>query len=85
MSFGPRVGRTTVGSEASLIADTDGVLVVMPGMCPRQILMPRLIHMTVARDIIMVASEAEAGVVTGYEVLDREPAVAARRTAMNND
>jgi hypothetical protein len=41
--------------------------------------------MTVTGDIIMVAGEPEAGVVTGYEVLDREPAVTPRGRTVNNN
>ena len=67
---GAGVVRTALGGQAALIADADAVLVIVAGMCARQILVPRLVHLSVAGDIIMVAGEAEAGVVAGNEVLD---------------
>ena len=82
---GTGVGRTTIRGQTTFIAHTDGVLVVMLGMCPRQVLMTCLVHMTIAGDVVVVAGEPETGIVTGNEVLDRKPAVAARRAAMNND
>ena len=80
---GPRVGRTAIGSETSLVADSDGVLVVVAGMGADEILMTRLVHMTIAGNVIMVAGEPETGIVTGYQVLNGEPAVAARRAAIH--
>ena len=85
LGFGPRVVITAVGGDTDLVADADGVLVVVAGMYPRQILMTRLVHLTVAGDIIVVAGEPETGVVAGDEVLDGEPAVAARGAAVNDD
>ena len=75
LGFGPRVGGTAVGGETALITDTDGVLVVVAGERPWQVLVPRLVHLSVAGDVVVVAGEPEAGVVPGYQVLDREPAV----------
>jgi len=80
-----RVGRNALWGKTTLIAHADRVLIIVPGMCPGQVLMTGLVHMTIAGDIIVVAGEPETGVVAGDEVLDREPAVAARRAAVNDD
>lgn len=79
LGFGPRVGGTTVGSETALIADTNGVLVVVAGMYTWQILMAGLVHLTVAGDVIMVAGEAETSLVAGDERRDRERPVLTSR------
>ena len=79
LGFGPRVGGTAVGGETALITDTDGVLVVVAGMYPRQILMTRLVHLTIAGDIIVVAGEAETSLVAGDERRDGERPVLASR------
>ena len=82
---GTRVSRNALWGKTTLIAHADGMLVVMAGMCPRQVLMTGLVHMTVAGDIVVVAGEPETGVVAGDEVLDGEPTVTARRAAVNDD
>ena len=82
---GTRVGRNALWGKTTLIAHADRVLIVMAGMCPGQVLMTRLVHMTVAGDIVVVAGEPKTGVVAGDEVLNGEPAVAARRAAVNDD
>ena len=69
------VGVSTFGCKPALVADADRVLVVVAGMCPRQILVACLIQLSVTGDVVVVAGEPEAGVVTGDEVLDREPTV----------
>jgi len=82
---GAGVGRMAIGGETSFVTDTNGVLVVVTGVCPYQVLMPRLIHLTITRDVIVITSEPETGIVTGNKVLDGEPTVAARRAAMNDN
>ena len=47
--------------------------------------MTGLVHVTVAGDIVVVASEPETGVVAGDKVLDGEPTVAARGAAVNDN
>ena len=79
------VGRATVGVETALVADADGVLVVMTGMGAGQILMTGLIDLTIACDVVVITGEPETGIVTCDEVLDGEPTVAARGAAVNND
>ena len=79
LGFGPRVCGTAVGGETALLTDTDGVLVVVAGMYPRQILMACLIHLTIAGDIIVVAGEAETILMAGDERRDGERLVLAGR------
>ncbi len=61
------------------------MLVVVAGMCPRQVLMVRLVELAVAGDVVVIAGEPEAGIVAGDEVLDGEPTVAARGAAVDDD
>jgi len=84
LSLGTRVGLTTFLIETALVADTDGVLVVVAGMGPDEILMTGLINLTITGDVVMVAGEAETGLVTGYQVFHGEGTVAARRAAMHD-
>lgn len=79
------VGRIAVGVETSLIADADGVLVVVAGMGADEVFMTRLIHLTVPGDVVVIGGEAEASLVTGDELGDREWMVAARGATVNND
>lgn len=79
------VGRIAVGVETSLIADADGVLVVVAGMGADEVFMTRLIHLTVPGDVVVIGGEAEASLVTGDELGDREWTVAARGATVNND
>lgn len=74
-----------MGVETSLIADADGVLVVMPGMGTREVFMTGLVHLTIAGDVIVVGGEAEASLVAGNEVSDRKRSVAARGATVNDD
>ena len=67
LRFGTSILRTAQGVETSLVAHTDGVLVVVAGMCPDEVLVTGLVDLAVTRDIIMVAGEAEACLVTGDE------------------
>ncbi len=71
--------------QATFVANANRVLIVMSGVCPRQVLMPRLVHLSLTGDVVVVAGEPEAGVVTGDEILDREAAVTARGRAVNDD
>ena len=79
------VGRTTLGVETSFIADADGVLVVVAGMGADEVFMTRLIHLTVPGDVVVIGGEAEASLVTGDELGDREWTVAARGAAVDDD
>ena len=64
------VGRIAMGVETSLIADADGVLVVMTGMGAGQILMTGLIDLTIACDVVVITGEPETGIMAGNEILD---------------
>ena len=79
------VGRIAVGVETSLIADADGVRVVVASMGADEVFMTRLIHLTVPGDVVVIGGEAEASLVTGDELGDREWMVAARGATVNND
>ena len=79
------VGRIAVGVETSLIADADGVLVVVAGMGADEVFMTRLIHLTVPGDVVVIGGEAEASLVTGDELGDREWTVAARGATVDDD
>ena len=56
----PRVSRFALLIQSPFIAHANGVLVVVTGMCPGEVLMARLVELTVSRNIIVVAREAEA-------------------------
>ena len=79
------VGGFAVGRHSALVADADGVLVVALGMGTGKVLVTCLVGGAVLGDVPVVAGESEAGIVAGYEVLQGEPPVAARRTAVNDD
>lgn len=79
------VGRIAVGVETSLIADADGVLVVVAGMGADEVFVTRLIHLTVPGDVVVIGGEAEASLVTGDELGDREWTVAARGATVDDD
>ncbi len=83
--LGAGVGFTALGVDASLIADADAVLVVMAGMGAREVFMTGLEHLTITGDVIVVGGEAEAGLVAGDELGDREGPVAARGAAVDDD
>jgi len=79
------VSGTSLGGETALVADTDRVLVVVTDVTSRQVLMTRLVRLTVAGDVIVIASEPEAGIVAGNKVLDREPTVGTGGRTVNNN
>ena len=79
------VTRIPLGVEASLIAHTDGVLVVVPGMCPDQVLVASLVAMPGAGDVVVVASEAEACLVVGDERRHRKRSILPGGTTMNDN
>lgn len=71
--------------DASLVADADGVFVVAPGMGADEVLVARLVHLTIAGDVVVIAGEAETGLVTGNERFHWEAPIAARGTAVNDN
>ena len=76
---------TSLGVESSLVADADAVLVVVAGMGTGEVLMTGLVELSVPGDVIVVAGEAETGLVAGDELGDREGPVAARGATVNDD
>ena len=74
-----------LGVQSTLVADADGVLVVVAGVGTDEVLVARLVDLAVAGDVVVVAGEAEAAVVAGDERGHRERLVLPRRTAVNND
>ena len=55
----------------------------MTGMGTGEVLVACLVHLAVAGDVVVVAGEAETGLVAGDEGGDGEFAVAARRATVN--
>ena len=82
---GTSVLGTSLGVESSLVADADAVLVVVAGMGAREVLMTGLVELSVPGDVIVVACEAETGIVAGNEGGDRERTVLAGRGTMDDD
>ena len=80
-----RVFGTALGVETAFVADADAVLVVVEGMGAGEVLVARLVQLTVALYVVVVAGEAEAAVVAGDERGDGERPVLARRRTVNND
>jgi len=80
-----RVGGFAVGCQPALVAHADAVLVVAPGVGTGELFVARLVRGAVLGDVPVVAGEAEAGIVAGDQVLQREPPVAARSAAVDND
>ena len=74
-----------LGVETAFVADADAVLVVVEGMGAGEVLVARLVQLTVALYVVVVAGEAEAAVVAGDERGDGERPVLAGRRAVNND
>ena len=79
------VGRVTVGKQTALVADADGMGVVVAGVGTGEVLMTGLVKLAVAGDVVVVAGETETGRVAGNQRLHRERTVLARRTAMNDN
>ena len=79
------VGGFAVRRQAALVADADAVLVVTLGVGTDELFVARLVGGAVLAHVPVVAGEAEAGIVAGDEVLQREAPVAARRAAVDND
>ena len=80
-----RVGRFAIGCQSSFVAYADAVLVVAFGMGTDELFVACLVRPSVLGDVVVVAGEAEAGIMAGYQVLQGEPPVAPRGTAVNND
>ena len=75
---------TAVLVQSALVADANRVLVVVAGMGTGEVLVARLVQLAVTLDVVVVAGEAEAGVVAGDERRHGEVLRFARCTAVNN-
>lgn len=85
LGLGAGVGWMAVGEQTTLIADTDRVGVVVAGMGTDEVLVSGLVGLPVARDVVVIAGEAEAGLMTGNERSDWEGTVFAGRRTVNNN
>ena len=85
LSLGASVLRMTVLVESALIAHPDRVPVVVSGMCPRQILMTSLVHLSITSDVVVVTSESKSSLVAGNQLRNRKvPILTGRRTVNDN-
>ena len=82
--WGAGVLGTALGVQSALVADADGVLVVVAGVGADEVLVACLVHLAVAGDVVVVAGESEPAVVAGDERRHREGLVLPRRTAVND-
>ena len=71
--------------QPSLVAHAKAVLVVAPGMCPYKVLVARLVGLSVAGDVVVVAREPEALGMVPDELCHRVRPVTARRGTVNDD
>ena len=82
--LGARVFGTALGIQSALVADADGVLVVVAGVGADEVLVARLVDLAVAGDVVVVAGESVPAVVAGDERRHRERLVLPRRTAVDD-
>ncbi len=75
----------SLGIESTLVAHTQRPAVITLGMGAYQLLVARLIHGAVARDVVMVAGEPETIRVTADERCHGKVAVAPCGAAVNNN
>jgi len=83
-------GRAGIGSfpmlvEAAFVADTERMTVVANGVGTDQLLMARLVDMSVAGDVVVVTRESESFRVTADEGCHGKVTVAARGTAVDDN
>ena len=82
----PGVGRTALLVEASLVADADGVGVVVAGVCADHLFGAAEVQLAVAGDVVVVAAALPAaGLVHLVELLHRDVLVGAARRAVNDN
>ena len=83
---GAGVGGLAVGIEASLVADTDGVGVVVAGVCTDHLLGATEVELSVAGDVVVVAAAPPAaGLVHLLEPFHRNMLVRSRGGAVNHN
>ena len=82
----PGVGRTALLVEAPLVADADGVGVVVAGVCADHLFGAAEVELAVAGDVVVVAAALPAaGLVHLVELLHRDVLVGAARRAVNDN
>ena len=80
------VGRTALLVEAPLVADADGVGVVVAGVCADHLFGAAEVELAVAGDVVVVAAALPAaGLVHLVELLHRDVLVGAARRAVNDN
>ena len=83
---GTGVGGTALLVEAALVADADGVGVVVTGVCADHLFGTALIELAVAGDVVVVAAALPAaGLVHLVEHLHGDVLVGPRGRAVNHD
>lgn len=82
--WGAGVLGTALGVQSTLVADADGVLVVVAGVGADEVLVTRLVDLAVAGDVVVVAGESVPAVVAGDERCHRKGLVLPRRTAVDD-
>ena len=81
---GASVFSTTFLVETTLVADSDGVGIVMPGVSTDHLLGAAEVELTITRNIIVVATTVPAfGTVHLVELLERNVLIRARCRTMN--
>ena len=82
----PGVGRTALLVEAPLVADADGVGVVVAGVCADHLFGAAEVELAVAGDVVVVAAALPAaGLVHLVELLHRDVLVGTARRAVNDN
>ena len=61
LCFCPCVGRLPLFVQATLVADTERMLVIALGMGTDELFMARLVSRTVGSDVVVIARKTEAG------------------------
>jgi hypothetical protein len=79
------VGRIATLVQSPFVAHPQRVLVIPPGMGTHQVLMSGLVGASISGDVVVVARESEALVVTSDQGFHREGAVTPRGRAMYNN
>ena len=71
--------------EPALVADAEAMLVIPLGMGANQVLVARLVGLSVAGDVVVVARESEPSVVTADEGCHGKRLITPRGRAMNDN
>ena len=80
------VGVTAFLVEASLVADADGVGVVVAGVCTNHLFRTTEMQLAVAGDVVVIAAALPATcLVHLVELLHRDVLVGPARSTVNND